>query len=59
MDQSLVVFRDSFHLFNFFFVQQCKNQRFWRKIIILVHFYQVEVQVFTNWSRRLKKTPNI
>ena len=34
MDQSLEVFRDSFHSFYTFGIQKCKNQRFWRKILL-------------------------
>ena len=33
MDQSLEVFRDSFHSFYIFGIQKCKNQRFLRKNI--------------------------
>ena len=54
MDQSLEVFQDSFHSFYIFVIQKCKNQRFlWKKN--WVHFYQIKVHVFTNWSRWLKK----
>ena len=54
IDQSLKVFQNSFHSFYIFWVQKCKNQRFVEKYL-LVHFYQIEVQMFSNWSRLLKK----
>ena len=34
MDQSLEVFRDSFHSFYIFGIQNCKNQRFCEKIFL-------------------------
>ena len=51
MYQSLEVFSDSFHLFYIFGIQKYKNQRFFVKKYFWVHFYQIEVHVFTNWSR--------
>ena len=51
MDQSLEVFRDSFHSFYMFAIQICKNKRFFVKEYFWVHFYQIEVHVFTNRSR--------
>ena len=48
MDQSLEVFWDSFHSFYIFGIQKCKNQRFFVKKYFRVHFYQIEVLVFTN-----------
>ena len=39
MDQSLEVFRDSFHSFYIFGIQKCKNQRcFFCEKIFWVHF---------------------
>ena len=49
MKQSLEVFRDSFHSFNIFWVQKCKILCFVEKIFLDAFFYQIEVQVSTNW----------
>ena len=51
MDQSLEVFWDSFHSFYISRIQKSKNQRFFVKKYFWVHFYQIEVHVFTNRSR--------
>ena len=55
MDQSLEVFRYSFHSFYIFGIQKCKNQVFFMKKYFWVHLYQIEAHVITNWSRWLKK----
>ena len=54
IDQSLEVFRGSFHSFYNFEFKNVKINVFGDKKN-LVHFYQIKVKVFTNWSRRLKK----
>ena len=55
MNQSLEVFWDSCHSFYIFGIRKCKKSTFWVKKYVWVHFYQIEVHVFTNWSRWLKK----
>ena len=50
MDQSLEVFRYSFHSFNIFGIQKCKKINVFGEKYFWVHFYQIEVHVFTNWS---------
>ena len=48
MDKSLDVFRDSFHSFYFLGFKNAKTNGFGANILRL---QQIEVQVFTNWSR--------
>ena len=50
MDQSLEVFRDSFHSFYIFVIQNVKINIFCVKKYFWVHFYQIEVHVYTSWS---------
>ena len=56
INQSLAVFPDSLHSFYIFRVQKLT---FLVKKIVLGVFYQIEVQMFTNWSRRLKITKHL
>ena len=50
MDRSLEVFRDSFHSFTFLGFKNVKINVFCERYF-WVHFYQIEVHVFTNWPR--------
>ena len=56
MDYRLEVFQNSFHSFKIFGVQKCKKKS---KTYFQVHFYQIEVQVFMNWSIWLKNTKHL
>ena len=58
LDQSLEVFRDSFHSFYILGFKNVKINVFGEKYFGCI-FYQIEVQVLTNWSRRLKNTKHL
>ena len=55
MNKSLKVFQDSFSfILHFWGFKNVKINVFWLQNFS-VHFYQIEVQVFSNWSRQMKK----
>ena len=58
MDQSLEVFRDSFHSFYIFGILKCTNQPFWWKNVFGCIFIKMKCMCLQNGPGDLK-TPNI
>ena len=59
MDQSLEVFRDSFHSFYIFGIQKCKNQRFWRKNVFGCTFIKSKCRFLRTGPGDLKNTKHL
>ena len=55
MDQSLEVFRDSFHSFYILGIQKCKKQRFWWKNIFGCIFIKLKCMCLRTGPGDLKK----
>ena len=59
MDKSLAVILNSFPLLQSFFLVKMQKSTFLRKNGFESSFYEINVQVVTNWSVRLENTKQL